>query len=58
VHALLQFDKLDGLEVSLERLLFDVRDGTSLPSSDDTSEPLPILARLNRYCRSSTADWS
>lgn len=53
VHELLPFDKLDGLELLLERLLVEIRDGTlllsSLSSSDDSSEESSTLARLNRY---------
>lgn len=41
VHELLQLDKLEGLELLLERLLVEVKDGTSLlislSSSDDSS---------------------
>ena len=49
---------LDGLELLLERLLAEVRDGTSLSSSEESSSESAIVALLNRYCRSSTAEWS
>lgn len=48
VHALLQLDTLDGLELLLERLLAEVRDGTSLlislSSSEESSSESAILA--------------
>jgi hypothetical protein len=55
-----QLDKLDGLELLLERLLVEVRDGTSLLISlpDSSSEESETLVRLNWYCRLSIADWS
>ncbi len=47
VHELLPFDKLDGLELLLERLLVEVRDGTllliSLSSSDDSSSEESLI---------------
>jgi len=36
--------QLDGLELLLERELADVRDGTSLSSSDESSSESSILA--------------
>jgi hypothetical protein len=48
VHELLQLAKLDGLELLLERLLAEVRDGTllltSLSSSEESSSESSILA--------------